>query len=202
MSESIETLGPKMAARLVKLEERVEKGLVAFADVGNALHEIREQRLYRINYDTFDEYARVRWHMSGTQAHRLIDAAEIVGLLNGLPAPRHEAHARALVPLRKDPERLQAVWREVTTADPQPTAQRVQEAVRAVLTPAKTPGQAEVLPPPVEPAEPRISVHVGVDLDLQQAKAALTYLLDCHRLPPGLLTIRAQIESQLATMDR
>jgi hypothetical protein len=39
--------------------------------------EIRDSRLYRQEFDTFEDYCRERWKMSKTNANRLIDAAEV-----------------------------------------------------------------------------------------------------------------------------
>src|SRR6476660_8234750 len=45
-------------------EAIIQKGIQTFVEVGNALLEIRESRLYRGQYSTFEEYCRTRWAMS------------------------------------------------------------------------------------------------------------------------------------------
>lgn len=207
---SVETLGPAMRARLGELEAEIERGLSAFVEVGRALREIREQRLYLARYDSFDQYVRHRWHMSGTQAHRLVDAAQITDLLGAvkkpLPLPRHEAHVRALAPLKNDPGALRTVWREVNRPGEDVTAEVVVKAVRARLSASKAPPGPETRPNAPEAAsgpesEPQVTIHVGVDMDKDQARNALQVLLNLPKpIDPILLTIRAQIESQLATM--
>lgn len=42
------------AVRLVELETVVSSGLKTFVDVGTALLEIRDARLYRVDFDTFE----------------------------------------------------------------------------------------------------------------------------------------------------
>ncbi len=66
---------------LGELEEVVEKGLHSFLDAGRALWQIREQRLYRTEYSTWEAYCRLRWQFTDRRARQLIDAAELVDRL-------------------------------------------------------------------------------------------------------------------------
>lgn len=86
------------ATRLGELERIVETGLTVFVAVGNALLEIRDRRLYRQNFRTFEAYCRDRWGMNRFYAHRIIDAAEVAN--NLLPIgniPQTESQARVFV---------------------------------------------------------------------------------------------------------
>ena len=65
-------------ARLDKLETIVGEGLETFIQVGAALKEIRDDRLYRGTHKTFDEYLQRKWKISRSYAGRLISAAEVV----------------------------------------------------------------------------------------------------------------------------
>jgi two-component system response regulator NreC len=100
--------------RLVELEQAVDRGLQTFVEVGQALAEIRERRLYRANHDTFERYCRERWGFTRQRARQFIDAAAVTTVVvkAGLPAPTNEAQARALVPLRKRPDELETAWRD------------------------------------------------------------------------------------------
>lgn len=108
----VETLFPLTideARRFKQCERTIERGLDAFYEVGDALAEIRESRLYRITDATFEDYCRRRWNISRFYAHRLIDAAQVVD--NLLPignVPTNEAQARELAPFT--PEVQKAVW--------------------------------------------------------------------------------------------
>ena len=77
---------------------------------GNALLEIRDSRLYRTSYGTFEDYCREKWQMSRIHAHRMIEAATVMD--NLLPigniAPATESQARPLVSL--PPEAQREVW--------------------------------------------------------------------------------------------
>ncbi|MTJ10644.1 hypothetical protein [Anabaena sp. UHCC 0204] len=64
-----------IAIELGTLENRIEKGLRAFWDIGQSLGQIRDKQLYRQSYKTFDEYCLNRWEMSRRSAYRLIQAA-------------------------------------------------------------------------------------------------------------------------------
>lgn len=108
----VETLLPLTtdeSRRLKECEKVIQRGLATFYEVGNALAEIRESRLYRIAYASFEDYCRERWQMSRFYAHRLIDASQVVD--NLLPIgniPTTESQARELAPF--DPEVQKALW--------------------------------------------------------------------------------------------
>jgi len=47
--------------QLLACEQVIERGLQTFYAVGDALAHIRESRLYRAKYATFEEYCQDRW---------------------------------------------------------------------------------------------------------------------------------------------
>lgn len=96
MSDELTTLETE---RLATLEAVIDHGLQTFIEVGNALLEIRNSRLYRAGYGTFEDYCRQRWGMSKVHAYRLIDAAQVVANLESnqlVTLPASEAQARPL----------------------------------------------------------------------------------------------------------
>ena len=48
-------------SELLQHEQVIEKGLKTFVDVGNALLAIRDKRLYRQGFGTFEDYCKDRW---------------------------------------------------------------------------------------------------------------------------------------------
>lgn len=104
---------------LAGLETIIERGLSAFFEVGSALLEIRENRLYRANYTTFGDYCRERWGMAGRTAYQFIDAALVVDNVRNLriPVPANEAQARPLTGLEPEVQRI--VWDVVQQTAPQ-----------------------------------------------------------------------------------
>jgi hypothetical protein len=100
---------PPAKPRLAELEAIIERGMRTFIEVGNALLEIRNRRLYREQgFKTFEDYCRERWNMSRTYAYRQIDAAKVVQNLSPIgDIPLTEAQARELA--RVSPERQREI---------------------------------------------------------------------------------------------
>ena len=103
--------------RLTALESVITNGLQTFVDVGSALLEIRDSRLYRREFGTFEDYCRDRWGMARNYANRLILAADVA--INLVPmgtiAPQSERQVRPLTVL--EPEQQREAWeRAVSTA--------------------------------------------------------------------------------------
>lgn len=82
---SAETITPAEKARLSELEQVIQKGKDTFVEVGNALGEIRDARIYRDDFKSFEEYCKTRWGFSRQNAHEMIVAAEVSGNLSGTP---------------------------------------------------------------------------------------------------------------------
>jgi len=93
-----------------------------FVAVGLSLARIRNERLYREKYDTFEAYLRDRWEFGRAHGHRLIEAATVVETLSNdeeikhlsprgdkPPLPACEAHVRRLIQLK--PEDRPKAWK-------------------------------------------------------------------------------------------
>lgn len=113
------------ARRLAILEGTIETGLSSFVLVGEALIEVRDSKLYRLNYSTFEAYLKGRWKLSRTRGYELIDAANVSAIAD----IANEAQARELAPVLKEhgPEVAAAVMAEAS-ANGKPTAQTVRAA--------------------------------------------------------------------------
>lgn len=121
---------------LARCEQTIQRGLSTFCDVGRALLEIRDGRLYRDMHDTFESYCRARWEMSKTHANRLIGAAAVADAVAPIGVkPTTESQVR---PLTTVPEESRAaVWQDAVEAapvdadgTPRVTARHVEEAVQ------------------------------------------------------------------------
>lgn len=170
---------------LVAYEETITRGMHTFVEVGNALAEIRDGRLYREYYSTFEDYCRERWEMSKTQANRLIGSACVVESLTpiGVILPATESQARPLTAIPM--EQVGEVWQEaVDTAprneknEPVITAKHVSETVERrkgadKITPhvARNTGNNEWYTPP-EFIEAARGVMGGIDLDPASSEIA------------------------------
>jgi hypothetical protein len=83
MSEvATETLTVDESGRLVELERTIEHGLATVIEVGEALMEICDSRLYRGEQRTFEDYCRKEWKMSRPRVYQLIGAAGVATRLS------------------------------------------------------------------------------------------------------------------------
>lgn len=91
---------PYAGPRLRELEGVIERGKQTFIDVGAALMEIRDRRLYKERaYKSFNDYTTEHLGFQRAHAHRLIEAAVAVKELSPVGdtfAPVNERQAREL----------------------------------------------------------------------------------------------------------
>lgn len=118
--------------RFAELEAIVQRGLSTFVDVGNALFEIRDSKLYLRTHSTFEDYCRERWQMVASRARQLIGAAQIAANLQSVTTvtPTHESQIRPLAKL--EPEQQKEAWQMATATNPEPIASQVEKAVKAL----------------------------------------------------------------------
>ena len=132
----VQTLKPAEADRLVQLEATIQAGVQTFVEVGLALTEIRNAKLYRATHATFESYCRERWNLSRPHAYRVMSAADVASTLS----PTGDISERAIRPLVKlAPEKRAEVWTKAKAAagDRSVTARHVETAI----------GEAPELPP-------------------------------------------------------
>ena len=113
------TLTTNEVSQLAKHETTIKRGLSTFVEVGTALFSIRDARLYRNDYKTFEEYCCQRWSMSRIHAHRLIEAVEVTK--NLLPMGNiFPVNERQLRPLAQLPaEQQAAAWQQAVDTAPE-----------------------------------------------------------------------------------
>jgi hypothetical protein len=130
----------------------IEKGWKSFLEVGLALKQIRESRLYREDHTSWEAFCREVVGVSKTEANRQIIDAEVVETLvtpNGVtgeektnPLPGNRAQARALAQV-KDAEDRRKVWAQVvsTSANEAVSARLISETAASLIpqTPTKKP---------------------------------------------------------------
>lgn len=123
------------SAQLAHSEAKIERATRgAFYEVGLELRHIRDHKLYRQQYGTFDEYVEQRWEMDKRRAYQLIDAAsvteEMCTIVHILPA--RESQVRPLLKL-KGPEQRAEVWQRVIESGETITAKVVEAEVERKL---------------------------------------------------------------------
>jgi hypothetical protein len=126
----MEILNIEESHELERCEVVIKQGLQTFIEVGQALMTIKEKRLYRINFKTFEDYCIERWAISKPRAYQLIEAANVmIGLSTIVDVlPQTESQTRPLTSL--EPEIQKEVWKEVVeTHGENITAAKVQSVV-------------------------------------------------------------------------
>ncbi len=112
----LERLSPAEKTELRRCETVIAQGWQTFLDVGKALTTIRDHRLYRAEYRTFETYCRQKWQYGSAYAYRLISAAEVVANLATIGdsrMPENESQVRPLIGLT--PEQIRKAWAEALT---------------------------------------------------------------------------------------
>ncbi len=166
----------KTIRTLAECESVIERGLATFVEVGQALMEIRDRRLYREQYETFEDYCRERWGWERAHAYRLIDSAQVAKLLSPIgDKPKNEAQARELVPLlRQDEAKVIEVWRELREQyGEEVTAARVKNLVSKRLERIVRERQAQQ-----KPTDPAPTLPPTVDLRLGDFREVLADIPD------------------------
>lgn len=148
---------------LPELETVIEHRQVTFIEVGRALMEIRDRRLYRETHATFETYCRERWGWGRAHANRHIDATCVADALASVDAkPETVREARAMLDSLPPKEREQV---RAGTATP--------AVIERMATPKKWQGDSGVLittgkdewPTPPHIIEATVGALGGIDLD-------------------------------------
>lgn len=99
---------------LTQYETYLQQHLETFFEVGKILVSIRNQKLYRETYKTFEEYCQDRWQISRPRAYQLMGAAEVRDNLSTNVdidiLPQNEAQTRALK--KAPPEKQPELWQK------------------------------------------------------------------------------------------
>lgn len=206
MQKNTQAITLDESRRLVSLEKIIDAGLDSFVQVGDALAEIRDSRLYRIEYGTFEEYCVEKWGFTRGYAKRLISSAEIAAEITaperkpleinkksvpiGTFSPSSESQVRPLAAL--PPEQQKEAWQAAVAATPgkKPTAKTVQAAVDEIKPP---PPRANPKPKPAAPDAD--SIHLRNELEAtRDENVELRQMLDaCTAKDPGK-QIRLEVE--------
>jgi hypothetical protein len=122
--------------RLAELEKLIAKGQKTFVEVGLALAEIRDLRLYKREYSGFAEYCQNKWGWNKSYAYYMIDSAEVVKALpekvSTMVDTERQVRELAKIPAKERAEVVQAIvesGKPVTAAEirrhlPPPPMQR------------------------------------------------------------------------------
>ena len=121
-----------MHDRLTHLEDLIARNQCYFHEIGKALTEIRDTRLYKLTlFETFEAYTGARWDMGKSQVYRLIDAYQVVNNLSpiGEILPANESQTRPLVHLNSMEQRK--VWKDFLSTGIEITAFNIRKFIAA-----------------------------------------------------------------------
>lgn len=102
---------------LARHETVIGRGLLTFVEVGRALADVRQRRLYRETHPDFALYCLDRWSITKRHANRLIQGSAVVRDLGPVgPAPTCESQVRPLAAL--PPEERAPAWQAAVATAP------------------------------------------------------------------------------------
>ncbi len=110
----VERLSEGERLKLQACEATLALGWQNVLDMGEALAQIRDEQLDRVEFDTFEDYCRCKWEYSRRQVDRWISAAQVVTRLRpnwSHCLPCNESQLRPLVSLT--PEQTELAWKRV-----------------------------------------------------------------------------------------
>ena len=155
-------------------ETQIDNGLKTFIEVGEALLKIKENKLYRKDFSTFEEYCKQRWDIGIRQSQRLMSASKVVQNLQehdqSVVLPSSEYQVRALTKL--PPEIQRQVWKDVTEKYESVTGKTVNEVIEEYQPTANNlnfekhfSSKSDEWYTPDKIIEPTVKLMGGIDLD-------------------------------------
>ena len=177
--DSFPKLNPAEKQELQQLEQTIATNLTGTFELAAALMKIRDQKLYRVEYSTFEEYCRKRWDYSPSYCHRLAQMNEVMVDLKtndeiAAALPRNESQARIFNDLEKD-ERIQLAEKvQEETGDHPPTAKLYQKFKKELFP--------EKCAPKTKP------IVIDVDAVVKDGKPSLQEVME-HAIKLSALTL-------------
>ena len=121
--------------RLLELETLIGRNQECFYKIGQALKEIRDNRLYKqALFKSFETYTRQRWDMGKAYAYRLIRAYEVIYNLSpiGDKLPANESQVRPLTQMDSIEQRR--IWKAIINSGMELTARNIKKFIEARKT--------------------------------------------------------------------
>jgi len=114
---------------LNECESVISKGIKAFKEVWGALLEVRDSRLYRKEFRTFEDYCVVKWNLSKRYINRNLKALDTLNNLGPI-GPNNLVTESQLRPLTNlEPEIQRQVVKDVQEINPKAPTSLIQDVV-------------------------------------------------------------------------
>ena len=172
--QDINRLTAEQIKTLAQHEVTIRAGIKSYLDVGEALCEISEQRLYREQFGTFAEYCQVKWNITARHANRLMRAFELVENLKSDPGvssaaiPTTEKEGRPLQGL--SPEQQREAVKLAQQKSPKPTAIDHQAAAKEVT--AKSHDEEPDIEADEPEEKPRVTSHTPLTPSIHKTSSS------------------------------
>jgi hypothetical protein len=146
----VDVLSEAEEQQLGVCEGAIQTGCRSVVEMGLALAEIRDGRLYRNNFSSFEEYCQRRWEFKRGKAHYLISAARICRRIAEIPSlaqPDRESQLRPLLAVSLEDAELAWQYAAQFSSGRPITARMVKRAVKNLhlplvnVRPAPPPGR-------------------------------------------------------------
>ena len=127
IKSNVEVLPPR-PDELVEREARIERAQRnAYYEIGLELAAIRDKKLYRAEFGTFEEYVEARWEWHRSRAYQLIDAASYAQKMSKIfdNIPAKESHIKPLLEKLDNDKDREHVWGRVVARRERITAAMV-----------------------------------------------------------------------------
>lgn len=145
------------SAELSRLEKVVERGKKAFIEVGNALKEIRDGKLYRASHRTFAAYVEDRFEFKRDYAYKLIETSKAAGNVSNCIQNEGQAREVAKAPAEKQSEVVERAHEIAEETGKPVTAKVMAEARKEVM--------GELVDDDPPPSPPNTTVHTPSEDD-------------------------------------
>lgn len=167
---------PKSA--LARCERIIASGMESFIEVGNALAEVRDSKLYEGKYDSFDDYCEKRWEFGRHRGYLLISAAKVMKSVDNCQhQPTNEGQARELGKApEKDRKKVMAAAAKAAPKDesgePKITAAGIASAVEDIKAKYRKPKDDDKPADPPATENEWDTFNAGIDEVVREIKSA------------------------------
>ena len=117
---------------LATYEKVIEKGVALFHETGHALMQVRDEKLYRGEYDSFEDYLSRKWNLTSSRARQFIAASKTLDSVE-ISTNLNEGQAKELAKVPKEKRQEVIDW-AIEKAEGKPlTAAKIKQAASEVL---------------------------------------------------------------------